>query len=110
MTERIYHVYIMSSISRSLYTGMTNDLRRRVLEHKRGEGSKHAAKYHITRLVFYESFRDVRNAIAREEEVKDWTREKRLRLIEEQNTGWLDLAESWYTSEELTCSYHIGSV
>ncbi|MCB9357626.1 MAG: GIY-YIG nuclease family protein [Calditrichaeota bacterium] len=101
MDEKTYCVYILSSLSRSIYTGMTNDLRRRVLEHKRGEGSTHAAKYRITRLVHFESYSDIRRAIAREKEVKDWTREKRVQLIETYNLGWLDLAENWYETEEL---------
>jgi len=80
---------------------MTNNLRRRVLEHKRGGGSTHTAKYKITRLVHYESFSEVLNAISREKEIKDWTREKRVQLIETQNLGWIDLAENWFTAEQL---------
>ena len=94
-------MYILSSLSRSLYTGVTNSIKRRVLAHKQGKGSIHTSKYHVNRLVHFETFRDVRNAIAREKEIKDWTREKRVQLIEAENLGWVDLAESWFTEDQL---------
>lgn len=77
--ERRYFVYIMANASRRLYTGMTNSLRRRVREHKLKPGF--AAKYNITRLVYFESFGDVRNAIQREKQIKAWTRAKGLRWL-----------------------------
>lgn len=91
----------MANISRRLYVGVTNNLRRRVFEHKRGEGSEFAAKYKIDRLVYYETFRYVTNAIAREKTIKGWLRERKMRLIEENNIGWIDLADGWFTEEEL---------
>jgi putative endonuclease len=87
-----YWVYILASRSRRLYTGVTNDLRRRLAEHRAGKGSAFAARYHINRLVYFEEHPDARDAIRREKAIKGWTREKKLRLIERRNAGWLDLA------------------
>ncbi|MCB9357330.1 MAG: GIY-YIG nuclease family protein [Calditrichaeota bacterium] len=98
--DKTYYTCILSSVTRRLYTGVTNNLHRRMWEHKRGEGSEFAARYKINRLVYYETFQYVQNAIAREKEIKDLLREKKLRLIEEHNLGWLDLSESWFTEEE----------
>jgi putative endonuclease len=80
--DRCYFVYIMANPSKRLYTGMTNSLRRRVREHKLKLTPGFAAKYNITRLVYFESFGDVRNAIEREKQIKAWTRGKRIALIE----------------------------
>lgn len=74
---------------------MTNSIYRRALEHKRGEVEGFAAKYHCTRLVHYESFDDVRNAIDREKQLKRWVRRKKIVLIESRNPRWADLAEHW---------------
>ena len=71
---------------------MTNDLTRRVAEHRAGRGGAFTMRYQIGRLVHAEAFGDVRDAIRREKEIKGWTREKKLRLIEETNAGWVDLA------------------
>jgi putative endonuclease len=78
--DRRYFVYIMANASKRLYTGMTNSIRRRVREHKLKLTPGFAAKYNITRLVYFESFEDVRNAIEREKQIKAWTRAKRLAL------------------------------
>jgi putative endonuclease len=93
--ERRYFVYIMSKPSRTLYTGITNCLRRRVREHKLKLMPGFAAKYNITRLVHFESFEDVRNAIEREKQIKAWTRAKRVALIESTNPKWNDLSREW---------------
>jgi putative endonuclease len=93
--ERRYFIYIMSNPSRTLYTGMTNSLRRRVLEHKLKLTPGFATKYNITRLVYFESFEDVRNAIEREKQIKAWTRAKRIALIESTNLKWDDLSREW---------------
>jgi putative endonuclease len=95
MKERRYYVYIMASKSRCLYTGITNNLYRRALEHKSGEIEGFTKRYKIHRLVYYEVFRDVGNAIAREKEIKGWDRAKRVALIERDNFTWEDLAEDW---------------
>ena len=83
--ERRYFVYIMANASKRLYTGMTNSIRRRVREHKLKLTPGFAAKYNITRLVYFESFEDVRNAIEWEKQIKAWTRAKRLTLVESTN-------------------------
>ena len=93
--ERRYFVYIMTNPSRTLYTGITNSLRRRVREHKLGVTPGFTAKYNINRLVYFESFGDVRNAIEREKQVKSWTRAKRVALIESANPKWDDLSREW---------------
>lgn len=72
-----------------------------MFEHKQGAGSDFATRYKIDRLVYYETFRYVTNAIAREKTIKGWLRERKLRLIEEHNLGWLDLADGWFADEEL---------
>ena len=93
--ERRYFVYIMANASKRVYTSMTNSLRRRVREHKLTLTPGFAAKYNITRLVYFESFEDVRNAIEREKQIKAWTRAKRLALIESANPKWDDLSREW---------------
>jgi putative endonuclease len=90
------YVYIMTNRSRTLYTGITNDLGRRVYEHRQGVGSKFASKYRITRLVYYEECLDIREAIAREKEIKGWLRTKKTALIESINPKWDDLSAEWY--------------
>ena len=74
---------------------MTNSLRRRVREHKLKLTSGFAAKYNITRLVYFESFEDVRNAIEREKQIKAWIRAKRVALVESTNPKWEDLSREW---------------
>jgi len=87
-----YYVYIMASRSGVLYTGVTNDLNRRVGEHKEGQIPGFTRKYKVTRLVYYESMQDVNAAIAREKQIKRWRREKKVKLIETVNRAWNDLA------------------
>ena len=98
---RCYCVYIMASRSRVLYVGVTNDIVRRVDEHKRGLVPSFTSKYHITRLVYFERFADVRDAVAREKEIKGWVRARKIRLIEERNPTWEDLACHWFQSHRL---------
>ena len=93
--EKRYYVYIMASLSLNLYTGITDDIFRRALEHKSGEIEGFTKRYNINRLVYYETFRYVNNAIAREKQIKAWTRAKRIALIKSQNPTWQDLAEGW---------------
>lgn len=90
-----FYVYIMTNRSGTLYTGVTNDLRRRVEQHRRGEGSRFTAKYRIRRLIYYQSCTDVKSAIAREKEIKGWRRAKKVALIESVNLDWRDLSEEW---------------
>ena len=94
---RIYNfsVYILASRSHTLYIGVTNNLWHRVLQHREGKGSVFTARYRITRLVYSEHFKFVQTAIAREKELKDWRREKKIALIEASNPTWADLTEGW---------------
>lgn len=93
--ERSYYVYIMASRSLNLYTGVTGNLYRRVMEHKHGALEGFTKRYNINRLVYYETFKYIGNAIAREKQIKAWTRAKRLALIKSVNPTWQDLAEGW---------------
>ena len=93
--EKRYYVYIMASISRVLYVGMTGFLVTRVLQHKSGKTDGFTRRYRVHKLVYYESFQYVNNAIARETEIKKWRREKKVALIEAQNPTWMDLAADW---------------
>ena len=93
--QRRYFVYIMANASKRLYTGMTNSIRRRVREHKPKLTPGFAAQYNMTRLVYFESFEDVRKAIEREKQIKAWTRAKRLTLVESVNPRWDDLSREW---------------
>jgi putative endonuclease len=90
-----YYVYIMSNISKTLYTGVTRDLQRRVYQHKAKEIDGFTRRYNITMLVYFEETTDVLSAIAREKQVKAWTRAKRVALIESVNPTWKDLSAEW---------------
>ncbi|WP_412060826.1 GIY-YIG nuclease family protein [Rubrivirga sp. IMCC45206] len=85
-------MYILASTSRVLYTGMTNDIGRRLAEHRAGQGSTFAKRYRATRLVHLEEHPTAADAIRREKEIKAWRREKRVRLIEASNPEWADLS------------------
>jgi putative endonuclease len=93
--EKKYYVYMMASKSRVLYFGVTGFLMARVLQHKAGETGGFTKRYHITRLVYFEAFQYVNNAIARETEIKKWRREKKVGLIVASNRTWEDLAANW---------------
>ena len=93
---KTFYVYIMASASRTLYTGVTNNLERRVLEHRRKLIPGFTARYNINRLVHYEVFGDIRYAIDREKQIKGWLRIKKIALIEATNRDWQDLSEAWY--------------
>ena len=90
-----FWVYIMASKSRRIYTGMTNDIQRRVAEHKSGEIEGFTQRYRIDRLVYLERFRYVTNAINREKQIKGLDRAQRVALIESMNPTWDDLSEEW---------------
>jgi putative endonuclease len=91
---RLYSVYILASLSRRLYIGITNNLQRRVLQHRAHRADAFTARYRITRLVYFEQTADVAAAIAREKQLKGWRRARKVALIESVNAGWLDLAPS----------------
>ncbi|MFZ0890725.1 MAG: GIY-YIG nuclease family protein [Candidatus Binataceae bacterium] len=92
MRERSYWVYVMSSLSRTLYTGVTNDLERRVFEHQQGQPGSFTARYNVNRLVYCEEFGDVSAAIARDKEIKRMTRMRKIKLVESMNPDWEDLS------------------
>ena len=101
-SDRRYYVYILTNSSRTLYVGVTNDLVRRVYEHKHKLVRGFSAKYNITWLAYYEETSDVEFAIAREKQIKSWRRSKKTDLIERFNPMWKDLSIGWYDEDGLT--------
>ena len=91
----VYHVYILASASGVLYTGVTSGLERRVLEHKSGIVAGFTKTYDVKRVVYFEGFGDVRDAIGREKQIKGWRREKKLALIRGMNPKFRDLSEDF---------------
>jgi putative endonuclease len=91
MRSHCFWVYILSSRFRTLYIGVTNDLERRVAEHRARLPGSFTARYRIDRLVYLEEYRDIRDAISREKQLKGWRRERKIALIESQNPEWSDL-------------------
>ncbi len=94
--SKTYYIYIMASQSRSLYVGFTDNIQRRVCQHKMGEIEGFTQRYRVDTLVYFESFGDVYSAIAREKQIKHWARGKKLRAIEQANPLWQDLSDGWY--------------
>ena len=92
MPDRTYFVYILSNRNRTLYVGVTNDLTRRLAEHKSRQFRGFAQKYFVTRLVYFEAFADARCAIVREKQLKRWLRSKKIGLIHSLNPDWRDLS------------------
>jgi putative endonuclease len=90
-----YYVYIMTNRSRTLYTGVTNNLERRVYEHKHKVNPGFTSKYNIDQLVYYEETNSIHVAIAREKEIKSWLRRRKIELIESKNPHWHDLSADW---------------
>jgi len=98
MTEKHYFVYIGTNKSNKvLYTGVTNNVTERAEQHKnKYNPNSFTARYNINKIVYYETYTDINAAIAREKEIKGWIREKKLRLIRNENPGWKDMVEeSW---------------
>ena len=93
--EKNYFVYVMSNRTHTLYAGVTNDLVRRVFEHKNKLFEGFTARYSLDRLVYFEQTTDVGAAIAREKQLKGWLRSKKVALIESKNPRWQDLSRSW---------------
>ena len=87
-----YYVYILANRSRTLYTGVTNNLIRRIYEHKQKLIAGFTQKYNIDRLVYYEETSDIKAAITREKQIKGWLRAKKIALIESMNPEWKDLS------------------
>jgi putative endonuclease len=93
---RTFYVYILASTSRELYVGVTNNLVRRIVEHREGHDPySHAFRHTTVRLVHVESAGRARDAIRREKQLKGWTRRRKLALIEKSNPNWKDLAGDW---------------
>ncbi len=94
--SKTYYVYIMTNRSRTLYTRVTNDPMRRVLEHKRKLVPGFTSRYNLQRLAYSETFSDIRAAIRREKQIKGWLRARKISLIESMNREWKDLSEGWF--------------
>ena len=91
---RTYFVYILASHSRELYVGVTNDVYKRVAQHRSSlNPDSYTTKHRTTKLVYCESTSDVRAALRREKQIKGWTRKRKLELVDQINPGWKDLAE-----------------
>jgi len=90
----------MANKSRTLYTGVTNDLMRRVYEHKNKFVKGFTSKYNIQHLVYYESTSSVYAALEREKQINGWLRKKKIALIDSMNPEWKDLSEEWYESPQ----------
>ena len=90
-----YYVYLVASISRVLYCGVTNNIWRRAEEHRQGKIQGFSADYNCKRLVWFERFQYVGNALSREKQIKRWRREKKVMLIVQTNPTWVDLSEEW---------------
>jgi putative endonuclease len=90
-----YYVYLVASRTHVLYCGVTNSIRRRLGEHRDATYPGFSATYRCTRLVWFEHFQYVLNAIDREKQIKGWRREKKIRLIEKENPTWADLSDHW---------------
>ena len=96
MVERTYYVYILTNQNHTtLYTGVTNNLLRRVIEHKQSKSKSFSHRYNLDKLVFYEVYPDIRSAIAREKQIKAGPRRRKLQLIDDLNPDWEDLFECW---------------
>jgi putative endonuclease len=89
------YVYVLSNPKRMLYTGVTSDLRSRILQHKQKTTPGYTSRYNITELVYFEAGTGPLEAIAREKQIKGWLRSKKIALIESLNPEWRDLADDW---------------
>ena len=97
-----YYVYILTNKTNYVtYIGVTNDLKRRVYQHKNDLIEGYTKKYRVHKLVYYEYSTDVRAAIEREKQLKGWTRAKKIELVNTMNPSWRDLSEDWNENAEL---------
>ena len=99
--DRYYYVYILASKLRVLYIGITNIILSRVWQHKQRQVPGFTQKYKADQLVHFETFRDVRAAMAREKQIKGWRRSKKLNLVESANPKWKDLSADWHPGAKL---------
>jgi putative endonuclease len=95
-----FFVYIMSNHSRTLYVGITNDLERRVWEHTHGTVKGFTSWYRMTKLVYFEGWPSINEAIGREKQLKGWLRTRKLALIERRNPDWDDLSSGWFGHQD----------
>lgn len=95
MERKIYYTYIVASRSRTLYIGVTSEIEDRVAKHKSGAYEGFSKRYKCNRLIWFERFADPQGAIAREKQLKGWSRAKKIALIDRHNPAWVDLSESW---------------
>jgi len=93
---KTFYVYIVASKTRTLYIGVTNNLLRRVCEHKTKAIEGFTSKYNADRLVYFEETNDIHSAIAREKQLKGWRRDRKKELINSVNPAWKDLSEDWF--------------
>ena len=99
MIEKEYSVYILTNFHNTvLYTGVTNNIQRRVLEHRSGKGNPFTARYHLTKLVYLETGNDISAAIAREKQIKAGSRQKKIDLINSINPDWKDLYDEYFNN------------
>ena len=92
----MYYVYILTNWNNKvLYTGATNNLERRLYEHRNELADGFTKRYHVHKLVYYDTTTDVTAAIAREKQIKGWTRQKKNALVETINPEWRDLSKDW---------------
>jgi len=97
MKENQYYVYIMANQDNTvLYTGITNDLQRRVIEHRSGKGGIFSKRYKLHKLVYYEAGNDIKMAITREKQIKGGSRKHKIELINSMNPEWEDLYEKYF--------------
>jgi putative endonuclease len=99
MPEHLYFTYIMASRSHTLYIGVTSALHKRVFEHKWRDHPGFTERYNCDRLVWFEGYQEIAQAIAREKQLKGWRRDKKIALIEKVNPVWADLSRDWYDLE-----------
>lgn len=99
MGGRKYYVYLLASKSGTLYVGVTNNLERRISEHKQALLSGFTKQYKVNLLVYYEEFDYIEDAIRREKQIKAWRREKKDALVDAVNPKWEDLAADWFGTE-----------
>ena len=97
MTQKRYYVYIITNNNNTtLYTGVTNNLLRRIMEHKQGTENSFSRRYKLRKLVYFEIYPDIKSAINREKQIKAGPRRRKLKLIHSSNPDWVDLIENWF--------------
>jgi putative endonuclease len=95
-----YHVYMMASHTKVLYIGVTNNIEARAQQHKTAPLTSFTGRYNVSRLVWYEDYPDIRDAIAREKQLKGWRRSKKVALIQAGNPNWVDISYRWFQEDK----------